>query len=56
MLLLEVETGQDESPEVYAKVMQPVDESVRRYLIFLTSVHPGVQAQLHRLAKKEKTS
>jgi len=56
MLRLEVETGQDESPEVYAKVMQPVDESGRRYLIFFTSVPPGVHAQLRRLAKKEKIS
>ena len=49
MLRLEVEAGEEESPEVYAKVMHPLDESERRYVIHFTSVPPGVRAQLHRL-------
>jgi hypothetical protein len=56
MFRLEVEANQEESPEAYAKVLQPTDESGKRYLIHFTSVPPGVQAQLHRLANKEKIS
>jgi adenylate cyclase len=53
MLRLEMEAGEGEPPEVYAKVLQPVDETGRGYLIHFTSVPPAVQAQLHRLVKKE---
>ena len=56
MLQLELEAIQDESPEVYAKVLQPVNESGLCYLIHFTSVPPGVQAQLHRLVNEEKIS
>ena len=56
MLRLEVEPGEEESPEVYAKVMHPLDESERRYVIHFTSVPPGVRAQLHRLANRVKIS
>jgi class 3 adenylate cyclase len=52
MLRLEVEDSEEESPEVYAKVMYPVDESGNRYLIHFTSVTPGLQAQLHRLVNR----
>ncbi len=49
MLRLEVMAGEEESPEAYAKVLHPVDESGKRYLIHFTSVTPGLQAQLLRL-------
>jgi hypothetical protein len=49
MLRLEMEDGEEKSPEVYAKVIHSVDESGKRYLIHFTSVTPGLQAQLHRL-------
>jgi adenylate cyclase len=56
MLRLEVEAAEEESPEAYAKVMRPVDESARRYLIHFTSVTPGLQAQLHGLVNKVRIS
>jgi class 3 adenylate cyclase len=56
MLRLELEDSEEESPEVYAKVMRPVDESGKRYLIHFTSVAPGLQAQLHRLVNRVKIS
>jgi adenylate cyclase len=56
MLRLEVEAGQEESPEAYAKVLQPTDESGERYLIHFTSVPPGVQAHLERLVDQGKIS
>jgi adenylate cyclase len=56
LLRLEMEAGEEESPEAYAKVLQPVDESGKRYLIHFTSVTPGLQAQLHRLVNKVKIS
>ncbi|MBM4295533.1 MAG: hypothetical protein FJ126_11625 [Deltaproteobacteria bacterium] len=56
MLRLEMEAGEEESPEVYAKVMHQLDESDRGYLIHFTSVPPGVRAQLHRLANRVKIS
>jgi adenylate cyclase len=48
MLRLEAEAG-DEDPELYAKVIHPLDESIRRYLIHFTSVSPAVQGRLQRL-------
>jgi class 3 adenylate cyclase len=56
MLILEMEAGEGESPEVYAKVRQSIDESERRYLIHFTSVPPGVQAHLERLVNQGKIS
>ena len=38
-LRLEAEAGEEES-ELYAKVIHPLDESMRRYLIHFTSVLP----------------
>ncbi len=49
MFRLKVEAAGEESPEAYAKVMRPVDESAKRYLIHFTSVTPGLQTQLLRL-------
>ena len=56
MLRLVVQDGEDESPEVYAKVMHPIDESGKRYLIHFTSVTPGLQAKLQRLVNRVKIS
>jgi adenylate cyclase len=52
MLRLEGENSKEEVPELYAKVIQPLDESSKRYLIHFTSVPPGMQARLRRLATK----
>jgi adenylate cyclase len=49
MLRLEIAIATAESPELYAKVMRPVDESASHYLIRFTSVPPDLQAQLHLL-------
>lgn len=56
MLRLEAESGEVEPPELYAKVIRPLDESCKRYLIHLTSATPEMRARLHRLASKLKTS
>jgi adenylate cyclase len=48
MLRLEAVAGDEES-ELYAKVIHPLDESIRRYLIHFTSVPPTVQGRLQRL-------
>jgi hypothetical protein len=53
MFRLEAEAGQEEAgeeaPELYAKVIRPLDEASNRYLIHFTSVPPGIQARLDRL-------
>jgi adenylate cyclase len=49
MLRLARESGEEDSPEFYAKVINPVDESIRRYLIHFTSVPPAVQERLQLL-------
>lgn len=41
--------GEEEVPELYAKVLRPLDESGGRYLIHFTSVPPAVRARLNRL-------
>ena len=53
MLRLEAEAG-DEGSELYAKVIHPLDESIRRYLIHFTSVSPAVQGRLQRLTDGAK--
>jgi adenylate cyclase len=50
MLRLEVGPGEEESPDLYAKVLRPLDESGKRCIIHFTSVPPGMQARLRRLA------
>jgi class 3 adenylate cyclase len=52
MLRFEAEGGEEETPELYAKVIRPLDESCKRYLIHFTSVPPGMRARLHRLPNK----
>ena len=54
LLRLEAVTGENEAPELYAKVIRPLDESGNRYLIQFTSVPPGVRARLNRLADHTK--
>lgn len=49
MFRLEGGNGEEESPELYAKVIQPVDELGQRYLIHFTWVPPDMQVRLHRL-------
>ena len=53
MLRLEAGAGDEES-ELYAKVIHPLDESIRRYLIHFTSVSPAVQGRLQRLTDGAK--
>jgi adenylate cyclase len=49
MLRLAAANDEEDSPEIYAKVLQPFDESIRRYLVHFTSVPPAVQARLQLL-------
>jgi adenylate cyclase len=53
MLRLEVEAGEKEELELYAKVIRPLDESCHRYLVHFTSVPPGVRTRLNELASSE---
>jgi adenylate cyclase len=55
LIRLEAETGEGEVPEFYAKVIRPVDETGKRYLIAFTSVPPGVRTRLDRLAGKAES-
>ena len=41
--------GENEVPELYAKVLRPFDESGGRHLIHFTSVPPSVRARLNQL-------
>jgi hypothetical protein len=49
LLHLEPVPGEAEVPELYAKVLRPLDESGNRCLIHFTSVPPGLRARLNRL-------
>jgi hypothetical protein len=49
MVRFDAETGLEEAPDLYAKVIRPLDESKNRCLIHFTSVPPGLRAQLNRL-------
>jgi hypothetical protein len=53
MFRLEVGAGDEES-EFYAKVIHPLDESIRRYLIHFTSVPPAMERRLQRLTDGAK--
>jgi adenylate cyclase len=55
MLQLEAEAGEEESMKLYAKVIRQLDEPSERYIIHFTSVPPGMQARLHRLANRVKS-
>lgn len=49
MLRLEGGSNEAKSPELYAKVIHPLDELGKRYLIHFTWVPPDIQVQLQRL-------
>ncbi|MFC1833223.1 adenylate/guanylate cyclase domain-containing protein [Thermodesulfobacteriota bacterium] len=52
MLRLDVGAGDKEAPELYAKVMSPLDDSRNAYLIHFTSVPPKTRARLNQLLSK----
>ena len=54
MFRLEGRSGEEDSPELYAKVIQPIDELGKRYLIHFTWVPPDMQTRLHRLTDGAK--
>lgn len=54
MLRLKGSSGEAESPELYAKVIQPVDELGKRYLIHFTWIPPDMQVRLQRLTDGDK--
>ncbi len=56
MLRLEVESEEEKSEELYAKVVQSLDESSKRYIIHFTSISPGMSAWLYRLVSTVKSS
>ena len=56
MFRLEGNRGEEESPELYAKVMQPLDELCQRYLIHFTWVPPDIQVRLQQLMDGVKGS
>jgi adenylate cyclase len=55
MLRLEAGSAEEKSAELYAKVIQPLDESSKRYVIHFTSIPPGMRAWLHRLVSTVKS-
>jgi adenylate cyclase len=54
MVRLEGRSGEEESPELYAKVIQPVDELAKRYLIHFTWVPPEMRVRLQQLTDGAK--
>jgi adenylate cyclase len=55
MFRLDDSGGVEELPELYAKVIRPVDEVAQRYLIHFTWVSPDIQVRLQRLADGAKS-
>jgi adenylate cyclase len=51
MLRFKAQNGEEKPPELYAKVLQPLDESGQRYLIHFTWVPPDLQRRLQRLTE-----
>jgi adenylate cyclase len=49
MLRLESDPGEEDAPELYAKVIRPVDEPREGFLIHFTSVSHGMQERISRL-------
>ena len=56
MLRLEAGAGDGEDLEAYAKVIRPIDEKDKRYLIHFTSVTPRLQTRFHQLLNKIRNS
>jgi adenylate cyclase len=54
MFRLEGGNGKEESPQWYAKVIHPLDEFGKRYLIHFTWVPPDMQVRLQRLTDAAK--
>jgi adenylate cyclase len=54
MFRLEGGNGEEESAELYAKVIHPLDELGKRYLIHFTWVPPDMQVRLQRLTEGAK--
>jgi len=52
MLRLVGMAGEEKAPELYAKVIRPIETSSKRYLIHFTSVPPVIKAQLRGLASR----
>ena len=52
LLRLEAVPGENEPPELYAKVIRSLEESVNRYLIQFTSVPASVRDRLNRLVRR----
>jgi len=52
LLRLDAASGEEEVPELFAKVIRSLDESSHRYSIQFTSVAPGIIARLDRLARR----
>jgi len=52
MLRFEEKTGGEETPELYAKVIRPLDEAEKRYLIHFTSVSPGLRERLRQIERR----
>jgi hypothetical protein len=50
LLRLEAMPGEEEVPELYAKVIRPLDPTSNRRLIQFTSVPPAVRVRLNGLA------
>jgi hypothetical protein len=55
LLRLEIEAGEEKAPELYAKVVRPLEGSTNRCYIHFTSVPPAVRARLNRLAGQVET-
>jgi len=53
MFRLEADAGEEEEPELYAKVIRLLDESCHRYLIHFTSVPPAVRTRLNQLVDND---
>jgi adenylate cyclase len=55
MFRLDDSGGVEELPELYAKVIRPVDEVAQRYLIHFTWVPPDMQVRLQRMVDGAKS-
>ena len=45
------QAGEEKAPELYAKVIRPLEGSSKRYLIHFTSIPPRMRERLDRLAR-----
>jgi hypothetical protein len=54
MLRFKSEAGDEDPPELYAKVIRPVDDPREGFLIHFTSISPGARKRLRRLTGDNK--